>query len=86
MLNVGFKTLRSATIGPRSFALQRGRLRGWFYRIVERRNIWTTWYFMWSMFETEANAVAQWDGFVALLTARELAQQAAAAGTRLEAL
>ena len=75
MLNVGFETLRTETVGARSFSLQKGRLKGWFYRIVERRNIWTTWYFVWSQFETEADAVAQWEGFIDLLTARAMANQ-----------
>ena len=75
--SVGFRTLKTETVGPRSFALQQGRLKGCFYRIVERRNVWTTWYFVWSQFESEADAVAQWDGFISLLQAREVANQAA---------
>ena len=65
--------MRSETIGARSFVLEKGRLKGWYYRIRERRHAFTTWYFVWDRFNSEEEALKQWEGFVALLQARELA-------------
>lgn len=65
-----FSRVRHATIGGRQYVLERGRLRGRYWRIREKTHPFVTAYFVWDQYETECEALEHWEGFAALLRAR----------------
>lgn len=76
-----FRSIRRETVGARQFVLERGRLVGRFYRIRERRGIFPLTYFSWGTYDSEDEALDHWEGFVALMKAKEALRQVTGASS-----